>query len=57
MNTENGSLRISEYINNIQNPGYFGGKLEISTAIELYNINIAAYEEGINDSQFIGLSF
>ncbi len=54
---ENGSIRIREYINNIQNPGFFGGELEISTTIELYNINIVAYEEVNNNSQFKGLSF
>ena len=57
MNTENGPMRFREYINNIQNPGFFGGELEISTAIELYNINIATYEEVTNNSQFKGLSF
>lgn len=57
MNTENGPMRIREYINNIQNPGFFGGELEISTAIKLYNINIAAYKEVNNNSQFKGLSF
>ena len=41
MNIENGSMRIKEYINNIRAPGFFGGELEISTAIDLYNINIA----------------
>ena len=41
MNTENGPMRIRDYINNIQTPGFFWGELEISTAIELYNINIA----------------
>ena len=42
MNTEYGPMRIREYINNIQNEGFYGGELEISRAIELYNINIAA---------------
>ena len=54
MNSENGPMRIMEYINNIQNPGFFGGELEISTAIKLYNINIAAYKEVNNNSQFKG---
>jgi len=33
----------SQYINNIQDNGNYAGDLEISTAQELFNINIAAY--------------
>ena len=40
MNTENAPIRNREYINNIKTPGFFGGELELSTEIELYNINI-----------------
>ena len=40
MNRENGPIRNREYINNIKTPGFFGGELELSTEIELYNINI-----------------
>ena len=36
---------------------FFGGKLEISTSINLYNINIEAYEEVNNNYQFNWLTF
>lgn len=45
-----------QYINNINKQGFFVGELEIVIAINLYNINIAAYNEIRNNDNLIGLT-
>ena len=45
LDLEQGPMNINDYINHIQNEGFYGGELEISIAASLYNINIATYNE------------
>ena len=55
---EDGPMHILNYINYIQNDGFYGGELEISVAAELYNINIAKYREILNDkNEIIGYRY
>ena len=41
METENGNIKLHEYIKNVKNDEDYGGDLEISIAYDLYHINIA----------------
>lgn len=41
-------MPIREYINRINNLGFYGGELEISIANQIYDINIATYREHDN---------
>ena len=51
---ENNQLSVTQYIDHIRKDGIFAGDLEISTAKELYNINIATYRPGTkNEFSFI----
>ena len=45
IDTELGPINIRNYVNHIQNSGFFGGEIEISIAVYLYNINIATIKE------------
>ena len=49
-------MHITDYINHIQNNGFFGGELEISIAASIYNISIATYNEIINNNILVGLT-
>ena len=49
LDTEQGPMRINQYINNMQNLGFYGGDFEISIAVDLYGINIATYNENDNN--------
>lgn len=58
LKTELVPLHILDYIDRIREGGLFGGELEISTASILYNINIAAYHENLNNNnEIIGFNF
>ena len=46
-------MHIINYINHMQNEGFYEGELEISVAAELYNINIPTYREILNDNNEI----
>ena len=57
LETENGTMNIREYVNNINTIGFYGGELEIGITSELYNINIATYNEILNNNnEIIGLT-
>ena len=57
LNTELGPMHIIDYINHIREDGRFGGKLEISIASNLYNINMETYLEINNNNEIIGYNF
>ena len=50
---ELGYTNIRNYFNHIQNSGFFGGEIEISIAVYLYNINIATSKEIRNEKDNI----
>ena len=52
--TETGPLHIRDYAPKIIEDGFFGGELEISIASNIYNINIATYNEIIDNNNPIG---
>ncbi len=41
-------MNIREYVKNINTLGFYGGELEIGIGSDIYNINIATYNEIIN---------
>ena len=51
--TELGPMHLYDYIHHINNPGFYGGELEITIASDIYNINIVTYDDNINN----GFSF
>ena len=57
METENGNIKIYDYIKNIKNDGEYGGDLEISLAYDIYQINIAEYKEIYDDDNLINFCF
>ena len=52
--TEVGPLHVRDYVPKIIFIGFFGGELEISIASNIYNINIATYNEIIDNNNPIG---
>ena len=46
-------MNIRNYVNHIQSPGFYGGEIEISIAVDLYNINIVTYNEIRDDNNNI----
>ena len=53
-----GNIKIYDYINSIRLEGNYGGKLELSKAHTLYNINIGIYlEEYEENSELYNLKF
>ena len=46
-------MNIRNYVNHIQNSGFYGGEIEISIAVDLYNINIVTYNEIRDDNNNI----
>ena len=58
IDTEQGQVRIHEYIKIIKIPYRYGGNLEISLSYKLYDFNIAVYkEERDSNDNLINLSF
>ena len=57
METEIGPLSIRDYINHINQLGFYGGEIEINIASDLYNINIANYEQINNNNDNIGYKY
>ena len=56
--TEERPMHIINYINHIQNNGFYGGELEISLTADLYNINIETHREILNDNnEIIGFRY
>lgn len=49
-------MNIRKYINNINRNGFYGGELEIGIAANLYNINIATYNDIRDDNITTGLN-
>ena len=41
-------MLLHDYIHYINKPRFFGGELEITIAIDIYNINIATYSDNDN---------
>ena len=46
--TEIGPMLLYDYIHHIDTPGFYGGELEITIAIDIYNINISTYNDNEN---------
>ena len=58
METEIGPLSIRDYINHINQLGFYGGEIEINIASDLYNINIATYEQITdNNDKILGYKY
>ena len=57
LETEHGPMNIRNYVEYIAQDGFYGGDLQIGIAGDIYNINIATFNE-INDSNnnLIGLT-
>ena len=56
LDTEEGPIHIHDYIPRILEDGFFGGELEISIASDIYNLNIATYNEIVDSENIIGYS-
>mgnify|MGYP002627227859 CR=1 FL=1 len=56
LDTEEGPIHIHDYIHRILEDGFFGGELEISIESDIYNLNIATYNEIIDSENIIGYS-
>ena len=56
LDTEEGPIHIHDYILRILEDGFFGGELEISIASDIYNLNIATYNEIVDSENIIGYS-
>ena len=56
IDTEKGPLHIRDYIPKIIEEGFYGGELEISIAANIYNINIATFNE-VTDNNFSPIGY